>query len=292
MKTLRNIIVATDFSDNAKSAYRYAKHLASHFGASIEVVHYYEIPLNPPSPNYMEIAHSYDYLQEQSDNLLALFIEEETGTEGGTMIANKVKTTVKSQAGMASQSLIELSKDPSVDLIVLGTTGEQGWVDKIFGSVSIKVGRDAFCPVLLVPNDTEFSDIHDIVYTSSFDSAQPQEIKLALDLAKYFVAAIHFIHVITNPNDLGISEKFLFEHLVENEHTKVPYSVQNIDASSPTEGINQYLLNHNVDLLVTVTQHRTFWEKLMYASTTKSLAWNVRLPLLVLHNNEPSHLSE
>lgn len=287
MKTLRNIIVATDFSDNAKSAYRYAKHLASHFGASIELVHYYEIPLNPPSPNYMEVAHTYEYLQEQSDNLLTLFIHEEAGAEGGAMVANAIKTTYKSQAGMASQGLIEMSKDPSVDLIVLGTTGEQGWVDKIFGSVSIKVGRDAFCPVLLVPNGAEYSDIKDIVYTSSFDSAQPQEIKLALDLAKYFVAAIHFIHVVTNPNDLGISEKFLFEHLVENEHTKAPYSVQNIDAPSPSEGINQYILEHNVDMLITVTQHRSFWEKLMYASTTKSLAWNTHLPLLVLHNNEP-----
>jgi nucleotide-binding universal stress UspA family protein len=287
MRTLKNIIVATDFSDNAKSAYRYAQNLALRFGASIEVVHYYEIPLNPPSPNYMEVVHTYDYLKEQSDNLLALFTQEETGVEGGTMVATQVKTTVKSQAGMASQGLIELSKDPSIDLIILGTTGEQGWVDKIFGSVSIKVGRDAFCPVLLVPNGAEYSDIKDIVYTSSFDSAQPQEIKLALDLTTYFAAAIHFIHVITNPNDLGISERFLFEHLVENEHTKVPYSVQNIDAPSPSEGINQYILEHNVDMLITVTQHRSFWEKLMYASTTKSLAWNTHLPLLVLHNNEP-----
>ena len=79
MRTLRNIIVATDFSDNAKSAYRYAQNLALRFGASIEVVHYYEIPLNPPSPNYMEVAHTYDYLKEQSDNLLALFTQEETG---------------------------------------------------------------------------------------------------------------------------------------------------------------------------------------------------------------------
>jgi nucleotide-binding universal stress UspA family protein len=288
MKTFKKIIVATDFSDNAKSAYRYARQLATRFGASIEVVNFFEIPINPGNPNYMDMMPTFAQLEEAANNRLARFVNESENGDGSTMVASRIKTTFKTQAGFATDGLIEMSKEPSVDLIILGATGEHGWIDKIFGSIAVKVSREAYCPVMLIPHGAEYRGIHHMVYTSSFDSAQPTEIKVALDFAKYFASAIHFVHVITQPDDLGISEKLLFKRLVSDEHTKVPFTVENTHAFTAVEGINQYILNNDVDLLVTVTQHRTFWEKLMHLSTTKELAWNIHIPLLVLHHDEKS----
>ena len=42
MTTLKRILVPTDFSDNARTAYEYAIDLAEQFHAKIDVVHIYE----------------------------------------------------------------------------------------------------------------------------------------------------------------------------------------------------------------------------------------------------------
>jgi nucleotide-binding universal stress UspA family protein len=288
MKTFKKIVVATDFSDNSKSAYRYARHLATHFGASIEVVNFFEIPINPANPNYLDLMPSFDQLEESANTRLAHFVNDSEIGQGNTIVASRIKTTFKAKPGFASEALIEISKDPSVDLLILGSTGEHGWIDKVFGSIAVTVSREAYCPVLLVPHGAEYKGVHNIVYSSSFDSAKPREIKIALDFAKYFASIIHFVHVVNDPDDLGITDKFLFKRLVGMEHTKVPYIVENVHAFTPAEGINQYVLKNNIDMLISVTRHRTLWEKLMHVSTTKTLAWNAHLPLLVLHHDEAS----
>lgn len=286
MKTFKKIVVATDFSDNAKSAYHYARHLAIRFGASIEVINFFQIPINPSHPNYLDYMPTLEEIEKSTTQRLAHFVNEIENDEGTTIIASRVKTTHKVQIGFPADGLIDLSKDPSVDLMIVGTAGEHGWLDKAFGSTAIKVSREAFCPVLLVPHGANYQGIHHIIYASSFDSGKAKEIRIAIDFAKYFASALHFVHVITKQDDIGISEKLLFKHLINNEHTKVPYTIENIHAFTSAEGIQQYTDSNEADLLVTVTEHRSFWEKLTHVSTTKTLAWNTHLPLLVLHHDE------
>jgi nucleotide-binding universal stress UspA family protein len=47
MTTFNNIVLATDFSDSSINAYNYARHLAQHFGATLTVVHVYDMPISP-----------------------------------------------------------------------------------------------------------------------------------------------------------------------------------------------------------------------------------------------------
>ena len=284
MKTFKKIIVATDFSDNAKSAFHYAQNLAAHFGAAIEVVHIFDMPINPVNPNYTLGLPSVDELADVANHRLARFVNETDDESSDTIVVSRIKTTYKARLGFPVDTLIDMSKDPSVDLLILGAAGEHSFADKLFGSTAVEVSRAAYCPVLLVPHGAIYQGIHHIVYSSSLESADQGEIKLAFAFAKYFASAIHFVHVIMQPDDSGISEKVLFKRLIHNEHTNVVYSVNNIRAFTPAEGIAQYAANNTVDMIVTVTKHRTFWEKLMHLSTTKTLAWHAELPLLVLHH--------
>ena len=285
MKTFKKIIVGTDFSDNAAIAFHYAHHLATRLKAELHVVNVYEIPINPGSPQYLDYMPTLDELEKSATARLARFVSDISDT-GNTMVASRVKVTSETMIGFPADRFVELSKDPSVDLMIVGTAGEHGWLDKAFGSTAIKVSREAFCPVLLVPHGANYQGIHHIIYASSFDSGKAKEIRIAIDFAKYFASALHFVHVITKQDDIGISEKLLFKHLINNEHTKVPYTIENIHAFTSAEGIQQYTDSNEADLLVTVTEHRSFWEKLTHVSTTKTLAWNTHLPLLVLHHDE------
>ena len=67
MQKFKNIILATDFSDNAKTAYLYAKGLATQFGAAIQVVHFFERPIIPATVGYPNLSSSSDDVNDIND---------------------------------------------------------------------------------------------------------------------------------------------------------------------------------------------------------------------------------
>jgi nucleotide-binding universal stress UspA family protein len=285
LKTFKNIVVATDFSDSSKSAYRYAQSLASQFGATLEVVHCFNIPITVAHSNYLDLTPSLQDLEAVALERLNRFVHEMEVSNNNTLVASRIRTICKAQVGFAADTLIAMSKAPTTDLILLGYSGEHDWIDKLFGSVALRVSREAHCPVLLVPRGAEYHGLHHIVYAAAFESAHQKEIQLALDFAKYFDSMVHFVHVLTSAND-SQQEKHLFKHLLGAEKTVIRYTVENVRATTPIEGIKNYLISHASDMLVTVTHHHGFWGKLTHNSTTKNFFWNINLPLLVLNHAE------
>jgi nucleotide-binding universal stress UspA family protein len=284
-KKLKNIVVATDFSESSKSAYRYAQSLASQLGANLEVVHCFNLPITVAHSNYLDLTPSLQDLEATATERLRQFIRSTEPSSGHTVVARRVKTICKAQVGFPHETLIALSKMPTTDLIILGYSGEQDWMDKLFGSVALRVSQEAYCPVLLVPKDAEYHGLHHIVYAAASESAHPKEIQFALNFAKCFDAAIHFVHVGTSAHETK-QETLLFKRLIEDEQTVIRHTVDTVHAATPMEGIKNYLIQHPTDLLVTVTHHYRFWEKLIHNSTTKNFFWNIKMPLLVLQRVE------
>jgi nucleotide-binding universal stress UspA family protein len=287
MKTFKKILLATDFSDNAATAYHYAYQLAARLKSELHVLNVYEIPINPNNPQYLDMMPSIDDLEQVSKNRLSRLVNENSN-QGNTMVASRVKVTTEALIGFPADRLIEMSKDPSVDLIVVGSAGEHGWVDRIFGSVAVQVASEAFCPVLLVPQDADYKGIHHLLYASSFDSAAIKSIHLTLDWTKYFMGDIHFLHVNTPSEKHPRTETLTFEKLLEREKTKVPFTVENIEAETVPDGIRAYTVENPIDMIITVTRHRSFWENMTHNSVTKALAWNTHIPIMVLHSDDIS----
>lgn len=52
--------------------------------------------------------------------------------------------------GKPAEKILEVAKQEGVDLIIMGTHGRKGLEAKIFGSVCLKVSRDADMPVLTI----------------------------------------------------------------------------------------------------------------------------------------------
>ena len=285
MKTFKKIIFATDFSDNAVSAYRYARHLAQRLNAAIHVVNVYEIPLNPGNPNYIDTMPPVEEMDKLAKMRLARFVSE-SPDGGDTVVASRIKVTSEAVIGFPADTLIDMSTDPTIDLMILGSTGERGWLDKLFGSVAVKVATDAHCPVLLVPNNAEYKGVHHLLYAASFDSASPKDIHLVLDWTKYFVGEVHFVHVNLPAEKHPKLDTITFKKLLESEHTKVPYAVEAVTAESIPVGIQAYTKDNPIDMLIAVTKHRSFWESITHDSVTKALAWNTHIPMMVLHKDD------
>ncbi len=291
MKTFKNIVVATDFSDASLVAYHYAHQLASHFQADLKVVHVFQIFINAARPELTEFAPSIPELQAFNEERMSNFIQETKDvSEGNTLVANRVKVTSEVKLGFAGECLIEISKDPSVDLLVLGTAGDKSWFDRLLGSVSVEVSQGAHCPVLLVPQKADFQGIHNILYGASEDSAKPKTLRIAVDWAKYFKSSLHFVHVNTESNDeLKEPMSHFFSHYIEQYAPNIPHKITSVKAQSAMKGIWNYSSKNDIDLVVVVSHHRDFWEKFNHHSVSKDLSLHTRLPILYLYSDAKHH---
>ena len=294
MKTFKNIVVATDFSDASLVAYHYAHRLASRFGASLKVVHAFQIFVNPARPEMTELtefAPSFSELKEMNEKRMSDFIHETMNmADSDVLVASRVKVTTEVKLGFAPDCLIEISSDPSVDLLVLGTSGEKNWFDRLLGSVSVEVSQNAHCPVMLVPQKADFQGFHNILYAVSEDSAKPKTVRTVVDWAKYFMSSLHFVHVNVEPTDeLKEPMRHFFDNYIEHYAPSMPYSISTVNAKSVMKGIWQYSSKNDIDLVVVVSHHRDFWARFNHHSVSKDLSLHTHLPILYLYSDAKHH---
>lgn len=150
--TLREILFATDFSDPAREAQKYAAAMAERFSARLHVLHVIP-PL--PAPVLDDIG---AWTVPGTDQ--ASFVEaakKDLVKELGDKWIETHPTEWSVEVGFAVDEIIKYAKQHQIDIIVLGTHGNTGLSHLLLGSVAEKVVRLAECPVLTVhPNGHQF----------------------------------------------------------------------------------------------------------------------------------------
>ena len=145
MILIRNVLVATDFSEPSDAALNYGRELARTFTATLHVLHVADIAtvqygielystLLPELQQEVEAA-----ARKQLEGLISE--EDRLALRAKPVIVTAVSTAA-AIVGYASQH--------RMDLIVIGTHGRGAVSHLLMGSVAERVVRTATCPVLTV----------------------------------------------------------------------------------------------------------------------------------------------
>jgi universal stress protein A len=121
---MKQILAATDFSDNAEAAVAVAVETARALHAGLHLLHVF-------APGEIAVT-----------ELLA---------DAAATAAPDVAVTVAATGGDAAQEVLRYAARHPIDLIVVGTHGRTGLSRALLGSVAERVLRGARCPVLVVP---------------------------------------------------------------------------------------------------------------------------------------------
>jgi nucleotide-binding universal stress UspA family protein len=146
MVTLKNILVATDFSEPSEAAFLYGREFAVRLGATLHVLHVAPNILisNLPAENYL--ASAPDIRQEIEDDARRQLHHMLVDTDGSGPGAIPVVVAASSPA----MAIVEYAKEHEIDMIVMGTHGRGALAHLVMGSVAERVVRLAPCPVLTV----------------------------------------------------------------------------------------------------------------------------------------------
>lgn len=151
MVALKNILVATDFSEPSGVALAYGRDLARSYNARLHVLNVVEDVMMRYSP---EIGYAMPQMQKDledsaSRDLNKLITDDDRRTL-------QVEPTVMTAVNIAD-AIVRYAKDNAIDLIVTGTHGRGMVKHFLMGSVAERVVRSAPCPVLTVrANERDF----------------------------------------------------------------------------------------------------------------------------------------
>lgn len=138
----KTIVVGTDFSETAELALRHALALAKPFGASVIIVHAYEMPAYAFPDGAVMAGDLLRRLQAASEEALASIVRAHENS--GVKIRGVLRT------GTPWREIASVAEQEHGDLVVVGTHGRRGIARFFLGSVAERVIRTAPCPVLTV----------------------------------------------------------------------------------------------------------------------------------------------
>ena len=274
---MERILVPLDFSPNSLHALSYAKHLAKRLDAAIHLMYVWHPTLYPTdAPGTLPVV----YTENTGRVQLTAFAREYGVPESETTL----------EVGFPVERIIEASKLPDIDLIVLGSRErEPGLADRLVGTIATEVCEEAHCPVLVVPQGKDFGKgFKHILYASSSSATDEATVTRVMELARRFRANVHFVHVQTDDDaedqaEALAVENTLFEDLHQDTELGIKAQLVTIKDDSVVEGLTQYAEENAIDLMVSVTRRRSWWQELFERSQTKQLTLYAHIPLLVLH---------
>lgn len=143
MIPINKMLVATDFSPPSDHAVNAAIELAKATGATIDLVHAFDMPVPLVTP--YEVAIPTDFIAEAREVATSRLkaCEEKVRAAGVEVRAHLSEVP-------AAPALVEAARDLGSDLIVMGTRGHTGLKHILLGSVAERTLRSAPCSVLTV----------------------------------------------------------------------------------------------------------------------------------------------
>lgn len=276
---MQTILVPTDFSDTARNAAHYALQLATAVKADkIILYNAYQIPVSadPMTPT------------------LQLFNLDEikaASTLGLGHFANSLKAAVPdgivletlSEFNVLAEGIGEVIDRTGAGIIVMGITGGDKVEEVLIGSNTISVSKHAHVPVIIVPADCSYQPIKQVALACDLkkvvQTTPVEPIKTLLQLTGASFSVVNISSQQQQQSDETAFQSLLLDTLFQDYHPDY-YFFQNSDF---TEGIQQFIAQNAVDLLITIPKKHGWFEGLFKRSHTKQLAFHSHVPLMVVH---------
>ncbi len=142
----RNIMIATDGSENSQRAISYGIKLAKFSGATVYAVYVVNTPSTISDSWTAGKETMHEVMRDDGKNILSRV--KKFGED------SKVPVKEILLEGHPSFEIINFAEKNNIDLIVMGTLGKTGIEKFLLGSVAEKVVRNSKVPVMVVHNGT------------------------------------------------------------------------------------------------------------------------------------------
>lgn len=280
---MERILVLTDFSDIAKKGLEAAVHLARQLGgAEILLLNTERSAGGREFSASGDVAHQYD---TEEDRFMVELIRH--NQQRLAVLAEKFE-----EPGIHIQPFMEIGgmqtvvdnflEKRKVDLVVMGTSGENTLEEYFIGNHTEQVIRVSNVPVMSVKIKDHLTEFKNIVLATDMNQKADRSVEHIKSLAAKLRATLHLVHVTGRKPEKSRSEleEYARNHAFEN------YTVGVIDDNNTEDGIKRYAAQVGADMIVVITHGRDGLGALLSHSVAEDVIREASLPVLTLNMKE------
>lgn len=271
----RNILLPTDFSDNAWSAAVYALHLYKEIECKFYFLH--SIKMNASTMSNF----SNKLLKVMSENALKELNDLKSMAENANANANHEFEIILSTNDL--QNAIETSiHNYGIDLIVMGTKGVTGAKGFLFGSDTVHIIKKIkSCPILIVPDEFDFVKPMQIAFPTDFKRFYGEEIPPIKRLAELYNSKIRIVHI-NEEDKLNQIQEYNLE-MLKTYLKKYAHSFHWMpDYAKKTQEINDFIEELGINILVMINYKHSLIENIVKEPVIKKIGFKPIIPVLII----------
>jgi nucleotide-binding universal stress UspA family protein len=278
---MKNILVLTDFSENAKAAERYALQLAIRVKADLMLYNVYRRRRKDISGNVVWPHDAPPSFELQSISKLESRVNE-LNHELAKIKDNVYKPAIRhlGNAGSLTHKLNDIIAENNIWLVIMGTKGESFASTVIFGSNVFKVLETINCPVLIIPKNSEYTSLQKIAYATDFRSSDMNIIEWLYELTGLLNTGLSIVHVSSDmvtdqEKDISKKQENLYHEKFPKSTIKL-YTGENIQHS-----LHKIVEQLDVSILALLHRKYGFFESLFDVSTSHKMIKHTEIPVLI-----------
>jgi nucleotide-binding universal stress UspA family protein len=272
---MKQIVVATDFSNCASNAMEYAVELAKILKIELCVIHAIH-----PTEGIDNSVYKAIFIEDYYNNKRQALANWAAGFVSKFQYRDVQVNTI-CEVGSLGNVLTKYIDANPVELLVMGSMGSTG-ISGLFGSnVSMMVSKTRI-PTLVIPLETKFSINPVITLATDFSSKlSPEDVNALNELILAFKSETLNVLNILETAEFKTNEagENTLRDLIKNTDLEFKY----IQEDNAKEGIMNYIQGNNTDILCLVKRHHNMVYRIFNRSTVNQVMNKSVKAILVLH---------
>ncbi|MCA8829513.1 universal stress protein [Hymenobacter pini] len=280
---MKNILVPTDFSQEAHYAFEAALQLAHRSGGHVTLLHVVD------APSASGIATSGGMLNGDGlSNVYMLKLLQATKRrmhEWMTEAHQRMPDVPVRDLVLTAElepAVLETIQEHQIDLVVMGAHEQTSWTRFFLDSHTERIMRLAPCPVLTIKHPAPDFTVQHLVFASDFTAEADRAVPGLKELQALFPeATLHLLDVVPSADRHGAAL-----HAMEafaRRHQLTHYEADVFDAPRVSTGIPRFAEQAHADLVVMLTHGRSALSHLFQSSTSEAVALHASQPVMTVH---------
>ncbi len=281
---MKNILLPTDFSENAWNAIRYAMELFKDEPCNFYVFNSFRLPAYT-TDDFM-VSSTNDGLEE------ALYTKSSESLDKVLQKINKLEKNPKhtfrkiSAYNFFLEAIKEEVSKNDIDLIVMGTKGATGAKEIFIGTNTGDVISKVQVPLIVIPENTIFKQPKEIAFPTDHEVFYKRKsLNTLIKIAELHQSTIRIVHVSLDKSvlttDQLTNKNFMLECLEKINHTY--HTLHNLMLE---DALSCFTQSRDIDMIAMVPKNLNFFQKIFFKPKVEEISYHTKIPLLILHKKD------
>lgn len=278
---MKQILIPTDFSENAWNALKYGLKLLEGMECSICLLHINPIPtysaaesgVRPKMDDLTELV-----LTKSREDLQELLAKIKK-----LPIKHNFKFEILALHDFFNDAIKRVSEAKKVDLIIMGTKGATGLKGATIGSNTGNVLTKIKRPLLAVPEEAFFKKPFEVSFVTDFlINYDGRVLDTLTDLARSNKSSIRVMHMQKDGEELT-AEQTKNKELLTRWFDHIDHSFHILTGSKLEIAIQHFIESRNIDMIAMVAKNLNFFQRILFRPEVEKISYHTRVPFLVFH---------